>query len=184
MFTYWLPFGIRDCSDGTSNTIAYSESLTGDNSNPVPTHRNNAITGVTTVPATAQVADASAVNFQTIIVPALQACNLAYQNGPTTGYLTGTVGNRWGWGAMTMTMFNTVVTPNSQQYKFNACKPSCGGCGPDDSIFSNAQSAHPGGVNVLFADGSARFIKDSIAQQTWFALGTRANGEVVSSDSY
>ncbi len=45
-------------------------------------------------------------------------------------------------------------------------------------------SRHPGGVNVVFGDGSVKFIKDSINQQTWFALGTRANGEVISSDSY
>jgi prepilin-type processing-associated H-X9-DG protein len=43
---------------------------------------------------------------------------------------------------------------------------------------------HPGGVNALFVDGSVRFVKDSIARQTWWALGTKANGEVISSDSY
>jgi hypothetical protein len=36
----------------------------------------------------------------------------------------------------------------------------------------------------LFADGSVRFAKDSINQATWWALGTKANGEVISSDSY
>ena len=36
----------------------------------------------------------------------------------------------------------------------------------------------------MFADGSVRFVKDSISQQTWYALGTKANGEVISSDSY
>jgi hypothetical protein len=34
------------------------------------------------------------------------------------------------------------------------------------------------------ADGSVHFIKRSINQYTWWALGTRANGEVISSDSY
>jgi prepilin-type processing-associated H-X9-DG protein len=79
---------------------------------------------------------------------------------------------------------NTVATPNSQLAQFNTCKDGCPGCGPDDGEFSNAQSAHPGGVNVLFGDGSVRFIKDSISPQTWMALGTRNNGEVISSDSY
>lgn len=100
------------------------------------------------------------------------------------GALTGTVGNRWGWGAMAQTLFNTIVTPNSKQVPWNSCRSSCTGCGPDDGMFSNAQSLHPGGVNVMFADGSVRFVKDSIAQQTWYALGTKANGEVISSDSY
>ena len=37
------------------------------------------------------------------------------------------------------------------------------GCSPDDSVFSTTQSNHPGGVNVLMADGSGRFIKNSIS---------------------
>ena len=40
------------------------------------------------------------------------------------------------------------------------------------------------GSNVLFADGSVKFIKDSVNQRTWFALGTKAGGEIISSDSY
>ncbi len=47
-----------------------------------------------------------------------------------------------------------------------------------------ATSNHPGGVNVCFADGSVKFIKDSIALSVWWALGTRAGGEVISADSY
>ena len=83
-----------------------------------------------------------------------------------------------------MTLFHTIVPPNSKQYPFNSCRDQCAGCGPDDSEFSNAQSNHPGGVNVLFADGSVRFVKDSISMQTWMAIGTKANNEVVTSDSY
>jgi len=45
-------------------------------------------------------------------------------------------------------------------------------------------SRHPGGVNAAFADGSVRFIKDSIGPTTWFALNTIGNGEVISADSY
>jgi len=37
---------------------------------------------------------------------------------------------------------------------------------------------------VLFVDGSVKFIKDSVNILTWAALGTRAGGEVISSDSY
>ncbi len=34
------------------------------------------------------------------------------------------------------------------------------------------------------ADGSVRFVKNSISMPTWLALNTIAGGEVVSSDSY
>jgi prepilin-type processing-associated H-X9-DG protein len=47
-----------------------------------------------------------------------------------------------------------------------------------------AGSAHPGGVNVLFLDGSVKFIKDTVNYNTWFALGTRNGGEVISADQY
>ncbi len=49
---------------------------------------------------------------------------------------------------------------------------------------STPQSFHPGGANFSFADGSVRFIKDSVSQQVYWALGTRNYGEVISSDSY
>ncbi len=45
-------------------------------------------------------------------------------------------------------------------------------------------SHHPGGVNFLLADGSVRFIKDTINVNTWQALGTRAGGEVISADTF
>jgi prepilin-type processing-associated H-X9-DG protein len=43
---------------------------------------------------------------------------------------------------------------------------------------------HPGGVNFAFADGSVKFLKESIDINAYRALGTRAGGEVVSSDAY
>ena len=45
-------------------------------------------------------------------------------------------------------------------------------------------SYHPGGLNMLFADGSVRFIKETIAPWTWWGLNTMAGGEVVSADQY
>ncbi|MFM7132495.1 MAG: H-X9-DG-CTERM domain-containing protein, partial [bacterium] len=46
------------------------------------------------------------------------------------------------------------------------------------------RSRHPGGVNVLFGDGSVKFMKDSVNVSTWRALGSMAGGEVISADSY
>ena len=45
-------------------------------------------------------------------------------------------------------------------------------------------SHHPGGVNVLFLDGSVHFVKQTIDRSTWRALGTRSGQEVVSSTHY
>ena len=47
-----------------------------------------------------------------------------------------------------------------------------------------SRSYHPGGVNVLFGDGSVHFIKDSTDGQTWRALGSVSGGEIISSDQY
>jgi prepilin-type N-terminal cleavage/methylation domain-containing protein/prepilin-type processing-associated H-X9-DG protein len=183
LFVYYVSNGIQNVTDGTSNTIAYSESLVGDNapggvSTISVTHRNNSVGPVSGATA-AQVPDASAINYQTVLVPALNACTQTYKQGSA---INATNGNRWGWGAVGISLFNTVVPPNSKQFPWNTCSASGGG--PDNSTFSNAQSNHPGGVNVMFADGSVRFVKDSINPQTWMALGTKSNGEVITSDSY
>ena len=45
-------------------------------------------------------------------------------------------------------------------------------------------SQHAGGSNFSFADGSVRFLKQTIAMPVYCALGSRAGGEVVSSDAY
>jgi prepilin-type N-terminal cleavage/methylation domain-containing protein/prepilin-type processing-associated H-X9-DG protein len=46
------------------------------------------------------------------------------------------------------------------------------------------RSRHPGGANFSFADGSVKFIKNSINYLTYRSLGTRSVGEVISSDAY
>ena len=53
-----------------------------------------------------------------------------------------------------------------------------------DAEFCVANSNHPGGVNTLTGDGSVKFLKDSINQMTYWALGTRARGEVIDASAY
>ena len=46
------------------------------------------------------------------------------------------------------------------------------------------RSQHPGGVNVGFADGSVRFIKNSISERVWCSVLGRKDGTPISSDQY
>jgi prepilin-type N-terminal cleavage/methylation domain-containing protein/prepilin-type processing-associated H-X9-DG protein len=185
MFCCYTSYGIQHCRDGLSNTIMFTESLVGDVSHEiVPTHRNNGVTNVSSA-YSGEAVDASAMSWNLVMVPAIQACTQAFQTG--TSYVTIVVsgGVRWGYGGVGPGLMNTVITPNSKLAPWNTCADAnAGGNIGDYALFSNCQSDHPGGANVLMADGSARFVKDSINQTAWFALGTRANGEVLSSDSY
>jgi prepilin-type N-terminal cleavage/methylation domain-containing protein/prepilin-type processing-associated H-X9-DG protein len=76
--------------------------------------------------------------------------------------------------------YSHINTPNKKSCYFTGSKTA----GHPTSTMIGASSYHAGGVNVVFLDGSVRFIKDSISSQIWWALGTRAGGEVVSADSY
>ena len=51
-------------------------------------------------------------------------------------------------------------------------------CTTDNEIYS----FHPGGANIVFADGSVHFIKENISVQLMAALVTRAAGEIISAD--
>jgi prepilin-type N-terminal cleavage/methylation domain-containing protein/prepilin-type processing-associated H-X9-DG protein len=45
-------------------------------------------------------------------------------------------------------------------------------------------SKHSGGLNVLFADGSVHFLKDTINPDVWAGLQTINRGEVIGADSF
>jgi prepilin-type N-terminal cleavage/methylation domain-containing protein/prepilin-type processing-associated H-X9-DG protein len=75
--------------------------------------------------------------------------------------------------------YSHIMTPN-----LNACyfTGSLGGAQPDLTIVG-ASSYHPGGVNLALLDGSVRFMKNSVSATSWWAISTKAGGEVVSADS-
>ena len=52
------------------------------------------------------------------------------------------------------------------------------------SSMVTASSWHSGGANMLFLDGSVKFIKNSISYATWTGIGTRNGQEVVDASSY
>ena len=55
---------------------------------------------------------------------------------------------------------------------------------PASEFGEELTSQHPGGVNVLFADGSVRFLKDSTSRAAVAALCTRNGSEILSADEY
>jgi prepilin-type N-terminal cleavage/methylation domain-containing protein/prepilin-type processing-associated H-X9-DG protein len=184
-------YGVRDITDGSSNTIAFSEGLIA-NSTGGRT-RAHSVVDVQGPTAADNIRIQSDVYTLVpmggappgpVVTAALEACVSKLRDPGNSANVKNNKGERWAWGETGMTMFHTIVPPNSTQYAFGSCRNDCGGCSPDASVFTNAQSNHSGGVNILMADGSVRFAKDSIAWGTWWALGTRANGEVIGADSY
>jgi prepilin-type N-terminal cleavage/methylation domain-containing protein/prepilin-type processing-associated H-X9-DG protein len=61
---------------------------------------------------------------------------------------------------------------------------SGGGPGQDQQNSAMARSAHTGGVNCAFADGSVHFISNSIDQWTWCILQSKNDGYVLQTDAY
>ncbi|WP_422931878.1 DUF1559 domain-containing protein [Singulisphaera sp. PoT] len=50
--------------------------------------------------------------------------------------------------------------------------------------YNGSRSRHPGGINALLGDGSARFLKSSITPQAWLGLHSIRSGEVLRPDAY
>ena len=176
LFWFYRSYGIRDAVDGTSNTIAFSEALVG-NSSATASSSGNSVMSVSGS-SSGQMFDAK--QNPTAISTALAACNTMWQSGSNRSNFRGVF---WEIGSNGMTLFNTIVPPNSTQYRWGDCRTTSGGF-PNDATFANVTSNHSGGANTLLADGSVRFIKSSINQYTWWCLGTRAGGEVIDASSY
>lgn len=79
-------------------------------------------------------------------------------------------GQNWLEANFNWTRYNHLVSPNHV---------SCKNGFTWDGVGMAASSRHPGGVNVLFADGHARFISDDIDLTTWSGLGTISGAEVL-----
>jgi prepilin-type processing-associated H-X9-DG protein len=181
MFGWAVSYGVQACTDGTSNTVAYAEWLVGDGRGSSGSrYRGNVEMNDGSSGTWAQNALTNLPAIQT----ALQLCATKFQTEPQSNAATVSdyKGWRWSLGAIGFASFNTVQKPND----------TVGGCqnGSGNENWMNgawalgAASSHPGGINTLFCDGSAKFIKSSINQGTWMMLGTRNGGEVISADSY
>lgn len=80
-------------------------------------------------------------------------------------------GRPWTNGNLGWTLYNHILTPNQ-----NSCR---NGTRVQEGAYT-AASYHPGGVNVLFADGHVGFVGSSIDLQIWRAIGSRNGGNPLS----
>jgi prepilin-type N-terminal cleavage/methylation domain-containing protein/prepilin-type processing-associated H-X9-DG protein len=189
LFYYSTSYGIQDVTDGTSNTVAFSEGLVGSGGTvPKPYVTGvNVGSGYQSIDVWQSITTANTVPPGPTMLATLQTCSTSFATATNGTSLSSNRGQLWGWGADTMTMFNTIVPPNSTQYTWGQCRFGCVGCGSasaDHSNITNATSNHSGGCNVAMGDGSVRFVKSTVSMNIWWSLGTRANNEVVSGDSY
>lgn len=176
-------YGLRDLIDGSSSTIAYVEALTGDLKN-LRVRWRKYISGLPGSGAPAGSGYDARLNLVAVL-SAGDACVSAVDSGSPGPGSSSNRGQRWQTGSPGLSLTNIIITPNSTRFSLSACRMDCtAGCGCDFGHLFAPSSSHSGGVNVLLGDGSVRFIKSSIAQQTWMALGSRDGGEVLSSDSF
>ena len=149
----------KDVTDGLSKTVAFSESLLGDG--PVAARTSagiNASTGYGFV-------------FVTPLTEAACARPFYYNFTDLRGF-------SWANGEYRTTLYNHARAPNSPVMDCLAALMSTADL---DKMYAGygwraARSRHPGGVNVMAADGAAHFVMDSVDPVVWKALSTRAGG--------
>jgi prepilin-type N-terminal cleavage/methylation domain-containing protein/prepilin-type processing-associated H-X9-DG protein len=144
-------------TDGLSNTAIFSEWIKGRNETTRP-GLPQIYTGKTNFPAI------GFTKLDTLLTSCLNATAIA----------NGTKGEIWlneycGQGGC----YSHIMTPN-----LRSCYFPDQGKQPGNGMIG-AQSNHPGGVNVGMLDGSVKFVKDSVARQTWWAIATCNGGEVI-----
>jgi len=161
-----------DIKDGTSNTIAMSEQVVSKITNGRSIHGNYVVTG----------GPFSGNPAGTCLIYKGTGTDLAPTAPADTGEIRGVI---YAWGAVVVLGFNTVLPPNSVGCANNGSEWGSEHVVPPDSF-------HPGGVNALLADGSTRFISETIDTGTttspavstgqspygvWGAMGSREGGE-------
>ena len=139
---------------GLSNTVLFSERVTGDFKPTVYEPFRDVFAGTD-------------LNGYRTTADMESRCRASATVNPASHYSW--QGASWLLGGYSNTWFNHVRVPNSRDPDCAAGRSWTDG-GP--SIIA-ARSLHSDGVNSLFGDGSSRFISFNIDQSVWRALGTR-----------
>ena len=166
IFYYRSAVTMANITDGLSNTAFFSEKIRGTDANDPDARSDSLIMPGTFSPVPTGI-DAVYANCQ--VLSPMTSLRLTKRQGMT-----------WVMGEMCCTSYNHVAPPNGK---------TCAGTGFPGTMANMPMqvppsSRHPAGVNTLMGDGTVRFIKSSVSLPTWRALGTRAGGEVISSDAY
>ena len=149
------PVRVADVTDGTSNTVAFSESTLGDGRLPAPG----------SLPADRRSAGLLVLEVAGGNDPTPADC------GAGNGTWAGNRGGQWINGHYGHTLYNHYYPPNAAAW-------DCGN-GSHNKGLTAPRSFHTGGVNVLLADGSVRFVRESVDLATWRAAATRSGNEVL-----
>jgi prepilin-type processing-associated H-X9-DG protein len=168
------PVGFAELTDGASNTALYSEWVRGDGLQPrgAGWGAQNGKDGLGQIYSfgvnVADFAGRADGNYQ--------IARLCQAAGAAQAYTW-----KGDWWINDKFSYSHTQTPNRRSCWYNDVggRPWSGAA----SVVA-AASRHPSGVNVGFADGSVKFVKDSVSPQAWAGLGTRNGAEVVSADSY
>jgi prepilin-type N-terminal cleavage/methylation domain-containing protein/prepilin-type processing-associated H-X9-DG protein len=163
---YSYQVNINSFTDGTSSTAIWSEWVKGQ-----PNANNyTGYNGLGEVYNVGQSSGAFPTDYQFA-----QACSLV---APITK------NQWWHWKGEWWAWCSEMVYSHTNFPNRYACQyPDIGQEWRGTITLVNASSNHPGGVNVLFMDGSVRFVKSTVGAQPWYGIATIAGGEVVSSDS-
>jgi prepilin-type N-terminal cleavage/methylation domain-containing protein/prepilin-type processing-associated H-X9-DG protein len=156
---FWNTSSVRitEITDGTSNTLLLSESLLGYGSDTLGSTPTDSRRQAANLSSVAKSLPAGGTN------PPLSE-SLCASATKWSGFRS----IAWIWGQLPQTGFNAARPPNSP---LPHCTSNAQG-------FFHASSQHTGGVNVTLADGSVRFVRDSVQIDVWRAMATRAGGEV------
>jgi len=94
-------------------------------------------------------------------------------------------GPYWGAGAHTSTHGRVLRTSDGGYTNYLPNAPYQTTSNPQRLVYAWVMgSKHTGGLNMLFGDGSVKFVKNSIHPHTWWAINTIAGGEVVGADAF